>query len=123
MQTEKLEKEITLCGIDIEKEATKQYNLDETLPWDFINIGVKKEWFIEQYKNALAEKPIVPCEFKCSNCGVCSTFKNARKTIKDDFTSNYELKPKEIQQTKGCKILSIFCFIPKQKTCTRLLAA
>ena len=75
-------------GIDIEKDATKQFNIDDTLPWDFIDIGITKDWFKEQYQNALNETAITPCEFKCSNCGVCKTFPKKRRLIKSESSEN-----------------------------------
>lgn len=63
------------CGIDINKEAQRQYALDEELPWDIIDIGLDKSWLIEQYNNAMAFKNITPCEFNCVQCGVCKNLK------------------------------------------------
>lgn len=72
------------CGIDIDYEAQREYKTDEKLPWDIIDIGITKEWMIEQYKNALNSVNIVPCEFKCVNCGVCKRF-NTRKILDKPF--------------------------------------
>lgn len=76
------------CGIDIEKDATKSFAVDEVLPWDFINVGITKEWFKTQYKNAMKELTIVPCEFSCSNCGVCKTFPKKKRLVKESFDTN-----------------------------------
>lgn len=65
-------------NIDIDKDAQRTYNLDETLPWDIIDIGINKDWLKQQYKNALDEKAIIPCEFKCSDCGVCKNLKTKK---------------------------------------------
>ena len=63
------------CGIDLDCEAQRQYDLNEDLPWDIIDIGIEKSWFIEQYNNAVNAKNITPCEFNCVNCGVCPNLK------------------------------------------------
>ena len=63
------------CGISLENLAQKAYKTDEKLPWDFINTGIKKEWLINEYNKALASTSSVPCETKCSNCGICPEFK------------------------------------------------
>ena len=65
-------------GIDLKKLAQTQYDLDTPLPWDFINIGVSKDWFKAEYKKAFevdANSPrIVPtCQQHCVGCGVCQT--------------------------------------------------
>ena len=59
-------------GIDLAGLAQKHYSTDEVLPWDFINIGVDKEWFIQEYNDSNA-KPT--CEKVCVNCGVCKNLK------------------------------------------------
>lgn len=49
--------------------ATRQRNYDEILPWDFINISIPKEYFIDENETALKEKITQNCRNKCSNCG------------------------------------------------------
>lgn len=66
------------CGLNIEKETTKEYSYDKCLPWDIIDTGINKEWFKNEYERAKAEQTTVPCEAKCSNCGVCSNFKTKK---------------------------------------------
>lgn len=39
--------------INLNTLAQKQYSLDEDLPWNFVDIGVSKEWFKEEYKKLL----------------------------------------------------------------------
>lgn len=67
-------------GIDLNALAQKQFSLDEVLPWDFIDTGINKKWFVEEYKKAFAVNEnsphIVPtCQQQCVNCGVCTNFK------------------------------------------------
>jgi len=46
--------------------------IDETLPWDFINTGIDKKHLIQEYHNALRNKETPMCEVgKCVRCGVC----------------------------------------------------
>lgn len=62
------------CGFSIGELSQKQFSIDEVLPWDFINVGIKKDWFIQEYKKALDSQSSVPCETRCSNCGICSEY-------------------------------------------------
>ena len=62
-------------GIDIEKEATTTYNPYDNCPWEIIDTGINKKWLINEYEQAKAAKTTVPCETKCSNCGVCTNYK------------------------------------------------
>ncbi len=75
------------CGIDLAGLAEKSYNLDDELPWDFIDTGLNKEWLQNEYKNALCvdinSPHIVPtCEKQCVNCGVCPNFKTHKVMAK-----------------------------------------
>jgi len=46
--------------------------LDEILPWDFIDHGIHKEYLIKEYKLALKEQESDVCRVgECDRCGVC----------------------------------------------------
>lgn len=66
-------------GIDLAGLAQKHYSTEEVLPWDFINIGVDKEWFIQEYNDSNT-KPT--CEKGCVNCGVCKNLKTHKVLAK-----------------------------------------
>lgn len=134
-------------GINLAELAQKQYSTEENLPWDFINIGVDKEWFINEYKTALSEQnstdtpTIVPtCETKCVNCGVCKKLKthkilakpfrasekaqNLKIEIKDPKTINgydREIYKYRIKLTKT-GILKYFSHLDWQNTFFKALA-
>lgn len=79
-------------GINLNALAQKQFELEEVLPWDFIDTGINKEWFVEEYKKAFsvdANSPhIVPtCQQKCVNCGVCMNF-NVHKVMDKPFVAS-----------------------------------
>ena len=67
--------------INLDELATKTFDLDEKLPWDFINIGVDKNWLKTEYKKSLELSDIgkmqfqPTCQQKCVNCGVCKNLK------------------------------------------------
>lgn len=42
---------------------------DEIFPWDFIDIGVSKNFLYREYVNSLQEKVTPNCRAKCSGCG------------------------------------------------------
>jgi radical SAM-linked protein len=79
-------------GLDLNKLAQTQFGLDEVLPWDFIDIGIDKKWFQEEYKKAFAvtkeSEHIVPtCQHRCVNCGVCKNF-GVRKIMAQDYKAS-----------------------------------
>lgn len=55
----------------------RERSLDELLPWDFIDHGVKKSFLKQEYKKALDGKETAPCPMKsCNACGVCNSTLN-----------------------------------------------
>ncbi len=59
-------------GVDIAFYNLRERDLDEVLPWDFINIGVSKEFLKREWKNALEEKVTPNCRMQCAGCGAAS---------------------------------------------------
>ncbi len=57
-------------GISTDFYATREREITEELPWDFIDIGVEKSFLIDEYKQALKESTTPNCREKCSNCGI-----------------------------------------------------
>ncbi len=81
------------CGFSLEEKAKKSYNLEDELPWDFIDTGVSKDWLANEYKQAF-DQPMVlnlqpTCENKCVNCGVCSNLKVKKVLAKPYKSENY----------------------------------
>ena len=88
-------------GINLAELAQKQYSTEETLPWDFINIGVDKEWLIKEYNDSNT-KPT--CEKGCVNCGVCKNLKT-RKILAEPFKASEKAQNLkiEIKDPKTCQ--------------------
>ena len=40
------------AGVDMDFYTTRQYCQDEMLPWDIVDIGIKKEWFLQEYRKS-----------------------------------------------------------------------
>ncbi len=97
-------------GINLAELAQKQYDLEKPLPWDFIDIGVNKEWFKNEYREAFNittdSKHIVPtCQTKCVNCGVCKNL-NTHKVMDKPFTASPQAQTIvniEKEDPKTCK--------------------
>lgn len=65
-------------GISLAELAEKEYPIYLPLPWDFIDIGVQKNWLIQEYKDALKSETKPSCETGCVACGVCKNFKTKK---------------------------------------------
>ena len=74
------------CGFSLAKLAQKEYNLEEVLPWDFVNVGLSKEWLQKEYEIAMMQgcefNLQKTCEHNCVNCGVCSSLKTKKVLAK-----------------------------------------
>lgn len=49
--------------------TTRVRELDEILPWDFIDAGITKEFLIREWKQAQKETVTPNCRMSCSGCG------------------------------------------------------
>jgi radical SAM superfamily enzyme YgiQ (UPF0313 family) len=61
-------------GLDPAFYANRTREFDEILPWEFIRVGVKKEFLWNEYQKALNEETTADCRNHCENCGVIQTF-------------------------------------------------
>ncbi len=57
------------CGVDPDFYTVRERSLDEVLPWDFIDIGVSKDFFKREWEKALRGEVTPNCRQKCSGCG------------------------------------------------------
>ena len=56
-------------GIDIGFYTTRERDLDEIFPWDFIDCGVTKEFLKREWKKAMNGEVSPNCKEKCQGCG------------------------------------------------------
>lgn len=70
---EKWDKALDEANISVDFYAYRQRDLDEILPWDFIDVGVRKDFFVREWKRATEEQVVTPnCRMQCSGCGAAS---------------------------------------------------
>ena len=63
------EQSFTETGVNPDFYTLRQRDLDELLPWDFIDAGVTKEFLQREWKHATQEEITPNCRMKCSGCG------------------------------------------------------
>lgn len=56
-------------NIDPNFYAARERSREEILPWDFIDIGVSKDFLLKEYDKALEGKTTPNCSVSCSVCG------------------------------------------------------
>ncbi len=60
-------------GMDMDFYVTRQRAFDEALPWDFIDIGVRKDYLMNERERAMEGKFTPVCRVgSCTACGVCT---------------------------------------------------
>ena len=57
------------CDIDIDFYTKRVRSDDEIFPWDFIDVGVTREFLLREWKTALTETVTPNCRMRCSGCG------------------------------------------------------
>lgn len=57
------------CGVEPAFYASRKREFSEILPWDHIDYGIKKEFLIQECKNAYNSSTTPNCRQQCSNCG------------------------------------------------------
>lgn len=57
------------CGIDTDFYTVRKREEDEIFPWDFIDVGVSKQFLLREWKRAQEEKVTPNCRMQCSGCG------------------------------------------------------
>ena len=56
-------------GIDPDFYTARERSYDEVLPWDHIDVGVTKEFLINENEKAKQSSTTPHCRLECSNCG------------------------------------------------------
>lgn len=56
-------------GLDYHFYTTRPRSPEEIFPWDFIDIGVTKDFLLREWNRAQEEQVTPNCREKCSGCG------------------------------------------------------
>ncbi|MDA8083372.1 MAG: TIGR03960 family B12-binding radical SAM protein, partial [Nitrospiraceae bacterium] len=67
---EKWREAVEISGVDAFSYASREYTLEDPLPWDRISTGVTKEFLWKEYQNALSGVFTKDCRKQCHNCGL-----------------------------------------------------
>ncbi len=51
--------------------ALQESDLEQLLPWEFLDLGVEKKWLQSEWQKALTANPTIDCRAGCIACGVC----------------------------------------------------
>lgn len=68
-QPELWKKAFAQCDLDTDFYTVRKREDNEIFPWDFIDIGVSKQFLLREWKRAQEEKVTPNCRKQCSGCG------------------------------------------------------
>lgn len=66
------------CALDGDFYAYRERSYDEVLPWDFIDIGVRKQYLISENEKAKEVVLTPDCRQNCTGCGINTSFKERK---------------------------------------------
>lgn len=66
------------CGLDMSFYASRERSVDELLPWDMIDVGVRKAHLVHEREQCYASKLSPDCRKQCSACGAARLMKGEK---------------------------------------------
>ena len=66
------------CGVDGDFYASRERSVDELLPWDMIDVGVRKAHLVHEREQCYASTLSPDCRRQCSACGAARLMKGGR---------------------------------------------
>lgn len=65
-------------GLDVDFYACRERSVDEVLPWDMIDVGVRKEHLVHEREMCYRSELSPDCRRQCSACGAARLLKGGR---------------------------------------------
>ena len=69
---ERWEKAFESCGLDLSWYASRERGMDEVLPWDMIDVGVRRAHLVRERERCYASTLSPDCRKQCSACGAAN---------------------------------------------------
>lgn len=85
------------CGLDQAFYTHRQRLIDETFPWDHIDVALKKQFLTEDYLWSLRGQTRVDCRERCFACGILPRFTKMREQTPSEAWECPEVKPKHMR--------------------------
>jgi len=86
-----------VCGLDPRFYTHRPRLIDETFPWDHIDVAVKKSFLTEDYLWSLRGQTRVDCRERCFACGILPRFTQLRQNTPAEAWECPEVKPKHLR--------------------------
>ncbi len=85
------------CGLDPRFYTHRPRLIDETFPWDHIDVAVKKQFLAEDYRWSLRGQTRIDCRERCFACGILPKFTQMRSQTPAEAWECPEVKPKHLR--------------------------
>jgi radical SAM family uncharacterized protein len=89
-----------IVGLDPAFYTHRERPIDETLPWDHIDVGVKKQFLTEDYLWSLDGRTRVDCRERCFACGILPKYAGLRRQIPGEAWECPEVRSPARQKTE-----------------------
>ena len=60
---------LAACGVDPDYYAARDWGEDEILPWDVIDVGIRKSFLLRERRRAHEGVTSPDCRHQCGGCG------------------------------------------------------
>ena len=88
------------AGLDPSFYTHRERPIDEILPWDHIDVGVKKQFLTEDYLWSLQGRTRVDCRERCFACGILPKFAALRRENPGEVWECPEVRSPARKQTR-----------------------
>ena len=75
---ERWEVAFSKCGLDMGFYASRERSVDELLPWDMIDVGVRKAHLVHEREQCYASRLSPDCRKQCSACGAARLMRGGK---------------------------------------------
>lgn len=93
-------------NLEYEFYTHRERPIDETMPWDHINAGVRKEFLTEDYLWSLDGQTRVDCRERCFACGILPMFADLRRDNPGDVWECPEVRSPRRTRIKATPVFS-----------------
>jgi radical SAM superfamily enzyme YgiQ (UPF0313 family) len=94
------------AGLDPDFYTHRQRSIDETLPWDHIDAGIKKQFLTEDYLWSQQGQTRVDCRERCFACGILPKYADLRRSHPGEAWECPEVRSPKRKKTKDSIPLS-----------------
>ncbi len=89
------------ASFDVKKYIYKDWNIEEKLPWDSVNLGPSKAFFKKEWQNSIDHVLTKKCSAECDHpCGVCNSKGLKVHSVEEVKKSSENIKIESVRPIK-----------------------